>query len=180
MGTGGRHREAITTRPALAEGVAERTEHAREVTREMTSLNEYSHKFLAGVTQLDEKERWTTPLRKIFWFFCGGSPSGQSLHRSPPIDPVCANCASVNDRRKSKFKYFWLVSPAAKLRKLPPIWGMVGRFLNPISADYPGGSHRWHGGEPYLQRQDCRKLRVNRQRQRPWQQGRIRPCRQCF
>ena len=31
MGTGGQHLEAITTRPALIEGVAQRTEHAREV-----------------------------------------------------------------------------------------------------------------------------------------------------
>ena len=72
MGTGGQHREAITTRPALADGVAERTEHAREVKLEMTSLrgkakkiatflsgiSEYLHKFLVGATQLDEKERW--------------------------------------------------------------------------------------------------------------------------
>ena len=29
MGTGGQHREAITTRPALIEGVAQRTDHAR-------------------------------------------------------------------------------------------------------------------------------------------------------
>ena len=35
MGTGGQHREAITTRPALIEGVAQRTELAREVTLEM-------------------------------------------------------------------------------------------------------------------------------------------------
>ncbi len=39
MGTGGQHREAITTRPALADGVAERTEHAWEVKLEMTSLH---------------------------------------------------------------------------------------------------------------------------------------------
>jgi len=39
MGTSGRHREATTTRPALIEGVAQRTEHAREVTLEMTSLH---------------------------------------------------------------------------------------------------------------------------------------------
>jgi len=88
MGTGGRHREAITTRPALIEGVAQRTEHAREVTLEMTSLHgkakkianllsgisEYLHKFLAGATQLDGKERWTTLLRQIFWYFYRGSP----------------------------------------------------------------------------------------------------------
>ena len=39
MGTGGQHREAITTRPALIEGVAQRTEHAREVKLEMTSVH---------------------------------------------------------------------------------------------------------------------------------------------
>ena len=68
------------------------TEHAREVKLEMTSLHgkakkiakflsgisEYLHKFLAGATQLGEKERWTTLLRRIFWFFCGGAPPGQS------------------------------------------------------------------------------------------------------
>ena len=88
MGTSGRHREAITTRPALIEGVAQRTEHAREVTLEMTSLHgkakkianllsgtsEYLHKFLAGATQLDGKERWTTLPRQIFWYFTGDRP----------------------------------------------------------------------------------------------------------
>ena len=33
MGTGGQHREAITTRPPLIEGIAQRTEHAREVAK---------------------------------------------------------------------------------------------------------------------------------------------------
>ena len=92
MGSGRGHREAITTRPALAEGVAERTEHAREVKLEMTSLHgkakkiaqfltgisEHLHKCEAGATQLNEKERWTTLLRRIFWFLCGGAPPGQS------------------------------------------------------------------------------------------------------
>ena len=31
MGTGGQHRKAVTTRPALIEGVAQRTEHARGI-----------------------------------------------------------------------------------------------------------------------------------------------------
>ena len=88
MGTGGTHREAITTRPALMEGVAKRTEHGREVSLTMTSLHgkakkianllsgisQYLHKFLAGATQLDGRERWTTLLRKIFWYFYQGSP----------------------------------------------------------------------------------------------------------
>ena len=92
MGTGGRHREAITTRPALIEGVAERTEHAREVKLEITSLHgkatkiakllsgfsAYLHKFLAGATQLDQKEVWPTLLRRIFWYFCGGKPQTES------------------------------------------------------------------------------------------------------
>ena len=88
MGTGGTHREAITTRPALMEGVAKRTEHGREVSLNMTSLHskakkianllsgisQYLHQFLAGATQLDGKQRWTTLLRKIFWYFYQGSP----------------------------------------------------------------------------------------------------------
>ena len=39
MGTGGQHREAITTRPAMIEGAAQRTEDAREVKLEMTSVH---------------------------------------------------------------------------------------------------------------------------------------------
>ena len=88
MGTGGQHREAITTRPPLIEGIAQRTEHAREVKLEMTSvhgkakkiakllsgMSEYLHRFLSGATQLDEKARWSTLLRRIFWYFYGGSP----------------------------------------------------------------------------------------------------------
>ena len=100
MGTGGQHREAITTRPALADGVAERTEHAREVKLEMTSLHskakkiatflsgisEYLHKFLAVATQLDEKERWRALLRRIFWFFYPQPPpSGSSVSSASPL-----------------------------------------------------------------------------------------------
>jgi hypothetical protein len=39
MGTGGRHQEAITTRPSLMEGVAQQTEHARTVKLKMTSVH---------------------------------------------------------------------------------------------------------------------------------------------
>jgi len=84
----GHIREAIPTRAALVEGVAQRTEHAREVTLEMTSLHgkakkianvlseisQYLHKFLAGATQLDERRRWTTLLRKIFGTFTRDRP----------------------------------------------------------------------------------------------------------
>jgi hypothetical protein len=100
MGTGGQHREAITTRPALADGVAERTEPAREVKLEMTSLrgkakkiatflsgiSEYLHKFLAVATQLDEKERWRALLRRIFWFFYPQlQPAGCSVSTASPL-----------------------------------------------------------------------------------------------
>ena len=99
MGTGGQHREAITTRPALIEGVAQRTEHAREVKLEMTSvhgkakkiakllsgISEYLNRFLTSATQLDEKTRWSTLLRRIFWFFYGGSPPVGG-----PINPLPA------------------------------------------------------------------------------------------
>ena len=68
--------------------VAERTEPAREVKLEITILHgkatkiakllsgfsAYPHKFLAGATQLDEKEVWPTLLRRIFWYFRGGKP----------------------------------------------------------------------------------------------------------
>ena len=40
MRTGGQDREAITTRPALIEGAAQQTEHAREVKLEMTSIGD--------------------------------------------------------------------------------------------------------------------------------------------
>ena len=32
-------------------------------------MSEYPRRFLAGATQLDEKTRWSTPLRRIFWYF---------------------------------------------------------------------------------------------------------------
>lgn len=99
MGKGGQHPEAITTRPALIEGVAQRTEHAREVKLAMTSvhgkakrivkllsgMSKYLHSFLADATQLDEKVRWSTLLRKIFWYFYGGAPAIGS-----PINPLPA------------------------------------------------------------------------------------------
>ena len=99
MGTGGQDREAITTRPALIEEAAQRTEHAREVKLEMTSvhgkaknidkllgsMSEYPHRVLARATRLDEKARWSTLLRNILWYFYGGSSPIRS-----PINPLPA------------------------------------------------------------------------------------------
>ncbi len=69
-------------------GHAQRTEQAPEVKLEMTSvhgkakkmakllsgMSEYLHRVLASATQLDGKARWSTLLRRIFWYFYGGSP----------------------------------------------------------------------------------------------------------
>jgi hypothetical protein len=88
IGTADKHREAITTRPELMEGVAEQTEHARTVKLKMTSLHgraqriarllsritSYLRSFLGDAEQLEPKERWAVMLRQIFWRFCGGTP----------------------------------------------------------------------------------------------------------
>jgi hypothetical protein len=88
IGTADKHKEAITTRPSLMEGVAQQTEHARTVKLKMTSLHgkskiiasylsgisSYLRSFLEGAEQLKPVERWPAMLRHIFWHFCGGTP----------------------------------------------------------------------------------------------------------
>jgi hypothetical protein len=87
MGTADKHREAMTTRPSLMEGVAQQTEHARTVKLKMTSvhgkaraiaeylrkISNYLRRFLDDAEQLEPAERWPTTLRQIFWKFCGGT-----------------------------------------------------------------------------------------------------------
>ena len=88
IGTGATHREAITTRPALMEGVAQQSEHARTVKLKMTSLHgkakkiagflngisSYLRRFLEGAEQLEPAARWPAMPRQIFWHFRGGPP----------------------------------------------------------------------------------------------------------
>ena len=87
MGTGDRHKEAITTRPSLMEGVAQQTEHARTVKLKMTSvhgkartiaaylsrISNYLRRFLDNAEQLEPAERWPAMLRQIFYNFCRGT-----------------------------------------------------------------------------------------------------------
>jgi hypothetical protein len=87
MGTGGRHQEAITTRPSLMDGVAQQTEHARTVKLKMTSLHgkaktiaeylsrisNYFRRFVSDAEQLEPGQRWPAMLRQIFYKFCGGT-----------------------------------------------------------------------------------------------------------
>jgi hypothetical protein len=87
IGTAVKHREAITTRPSLMEGVAQQTEHARTVRLKMTSvhgkartiaedlrkISNYFRRFLDDAEQLEPVERWPTMLRQSFWKFCGGT-----------------------------------------------------------------------------------------------------------
>ena len=45
-----------------------------EVAKLLSGISEYLHRFLASASQLDEKARQSTLLRRIFWYFYGGSP----------------------------------------------------------------------------------------------------------
>jgi hypothetical protein len=87
MGTGDRHKEAITTRPSPMEGVAQQTEHARTVklkmmrvhgkaktiTEYLSKISNYLRRFLDNAEQLEPAQRWPAMLRQIFYKFCGGT-----------------------------------------------------------------------------------------------------------
>ena len=46
----------------------------KKIDKLLSGMSEYLRKFLAGATQLDEKARWTTLLRRVFWYLHGESP----------------------------------------------------------------------------------------------------------
>ena len=39
----------------------------KKIAKLLSGMSEYLRKFLSGATQLDEKARWSTLLRRIFW-----------------------------------------------------------------------------------------------------------------
>ena len=42
---------------------------AKKIDNLLSGMSEHPHRFLVGATQLDEKTRWSTLLRRILWYF---------------------------------------------------------------------------------------------------------------
>lgn len=102
MATGPRHGEAVTTRPALQQGVARQTRHsnqtrltiasmhagARRIANLFARFSHWLHDLIAGAEQLTAYQRWCRILRSIFTEF---AKIPLDLQPSAPL-PVPPNC----------------------------------------------------------------------------------------